>query len=508
MTTRRLTFQIQKCTEEEEAERWKKLVEGFKEKIALSRKTASVLPALQRMVLDVKTLGFPVTRIHGDRAGELRAKQVRKWILGRGILQSYTEGDAPASNGVAEAGVKFIKRRARILLDNAGVDKAHWPDAVRTAAQEQRSTKLGIPSSLAAPFGAKCYVKTKKYKVTAVDDLGPKWMLGRYMGTSADVSGGHVVLKANGQFLQTLNIRLGEEPPRLDDLSPPYFVDEDGLPVPVRRVRHKTKPVTFRTDTEPVGPAFPSSSTAPSPKEAVPGSDTEPVGPAFPSSSTAPSPAERLLIQVQSATVTLKPIRTMIDLVLLRGDLTNEKADTLIASGWSWDQHRGFDVDSVDTYDSLEFHMWSERENIPARPSFRKFVLGTVLNLHLGLRHAVFWPQYKIVFCTKAGPADQAHWGPSKMLETPATESYCVAIVPSCSIRRGHKRELCTETKKRRWKHTQLKTIVSHLYPTAPSDVAINENFALRPNHRCGKHMQLKIIVSQLYTQLLHQTWQ
>ena len=361
-------------SEQEEAERWKKLIEGFKEQIALdtiyfaipmvSRKTASVLPALQRMVLDVKMLGFPVTRIHGDRAGELRAKQVRRWILGRGILQSYTEGDAPASNGVAEAGVKFIKRRARILLDNAGVDKAHWPDAVRTAAQEQRSAKLGTPSLLAAPFGAKCYVKTKKYKVRAVDDLGPKWMLGRYMGTSADVSGGHVVLKANGQFLQTLNIRMGEEPPRLDDLSPPYFVDEDGLPVPVRRVRHKTKPVTFRTDTEPVGPTFPSSSTAPSPKEAVPGSDTEPVGPTFPSSSTAPSPAERLLIQVQSATVTLKPIRTMIDLVLLRGDLTTEKADTLIASEWSWDQHHGFDVDSVDAYDSLEFHMWSERENI------------------------------------------------------------------------------------------------------------------------------------------------
>ena len=47
----------------------------------MSRKTVSVLPALQRMVLDVKMLGFPVTRIHGDRAGELRAKQVF-WGMG------------------------------------------------------------------------------------------------------------------------------------------------------------------------------------------------------------------------------------------------------------------------------------------------------------------------------------------------------------------------------------------------------------------------------------------
>ena len=107
-----------------------------------SRKTSSVLPALQRKVLDVKALAFPVTRIHGDRAGELRGKQVRRWILQKGILQSTTEGDAPASNGVAEGGFKFIKRRARILLEAAKVDRAYWPMAVTTAALEQRSVKL------------------------------------------------------------------------------------------------------------------------------------------------------------------------------------------------------------------------------------------------------------------------------------------------------------------------------------------------------------------------------
>ena len=45
---------------------------------------------------------------------------MRKWILDKGILQSTTE-NAPASNGVAEAGAKFFKKRARILLDSAGL---------------------------------------------------------------------------------------------------------------------------------------------------------------------------------------------------------------------------------------------------------------------------------------------------------------------------------------------------------------------------------------------------
>ena len=171
-----------------------------------------------------------------------------------------------------------------------------------------------------------------------------------------------VILKANGQFLQTLNVRLGEEPSSMDEVTPPYFVDEDGLPVPVRRARTKAKPVTFGSGTG--GPVLPSSSTAPSPGGPDVRSESETGGPVLPSSSTAPSPGERLLKQVQSAVVSLKPIRTMIDLALLRADLTNEKADTLISSEWSWDQHHGFDVDSLDTYDSLEFHMWSERENI------------------------------------------------------------------------------------------------------------------------------------------------
>ena len=141
--------------------------------------------------------------------------------------------------------VKFIKRRARILLDGARVDRAYWPMAVSTAALEQRSAKLGTPPNLAAPVGAKCYVKTKKYKVMSVDDLKPKWTLGRYMGVSADVAGGHVILKGNRHFIQTLNVRKGEGPPRLDDVAPPYFVDKEGLPEPVKTVKGKTAPVVM-----------------------------------------------------------------------------------------------------------------------------------------------------------------------------------------------------------------------------------------------------------------------
>ena len=54
----------------------------------------------------------------------------------------------------------------------------------------------------------------------------------------------------------------------------------------------------------------------------------------------------------------------MIDLALLRANLTNDKAEMLIQSNWAWEEHYGFDVDDVDAYESLEFHLWSERENV------------------------------------------------------------------------------------------------------------------------------------------------
>ena len=203
----------------------------------------------------------------------------------------------------------------------------------------------------------------KKYQVTAVDDLGPKWMLGTYLGASSDLTGGHIILKANDQFLQTLNVQLGEEPPKIDESSPPYFVDGDGLSLPIRRIRQKTGLLSFRPEIEPGDPIFPSNSTAPSPGEATE-TKAEPGGPIFSSSSTAPSSGESLLHQVQSIVVSLEAIRAMIDLASLRASLANDKIETLIQLGWVWEEHYGFDVDNIEEYESLKFHLWSEKQNI------------------------------------------------------------------------------------------------------------------------------------------------
>ena len=228
---------------EKEREEWRKLKASFREPLMSetlyfcvpvnSKKAIHVLPALQQMVIDVRALGYPVVRVHSDRGGELRGNAVKRWVLNQGILRTTSTGSEPAENGAAEAGVRFLKRRARILLDAAGLTREHWPTAVQTAALQQRCEKLGIPSPTPVAYGAKVYVKTKKYKTGDVESMKPHWMQGKYLGPSTDVRGGHVILKSTGTFLTTTHVRVAREPPRLEDVAPPILVDcEDPPPLP------------------------------------------------------------------------------------------------------------------------------------------------------------------------------------------------------------------------------------------------------------------------------------
>ncbi|CAE7455790.1 GIP [Symbiodinium sp. CCMP2592] len=252
---------------EKENERWKELKATFKEPIATTtlyfavpvnnKKAATMLPAVQKIVLDVKALGYPITRLHSDRGGEFRGHLVRRWALAQGMWPTTTSGSESASNGVAEAGVRYLKRRARVLLDSSGVGRQHWPTAVQHAAAQQRCDQLGVLPALPVAYGTKVYVKTKKYKTGAVEDFGPHWTGGRYVGPSTDIRGGHVILKDMGTFVQTTHVRITREPPPLDTIAPTVVVEPEtseslapgmeepplpppDVPPPERRLRAKT----------------------------------------------------------------------------------------------------------------------------------------------------------------------------------------------------------------------------------------------------------------------------
>ena len=71
---------------------------------------------------------------------------------------SHSPDSDSAANGVAESWVRFLKRRARILLDSAGVKKEHWPTAVQYAAAQQLRGQLGVLFPMRVAYGTKVYV--------------------------------------------------------------------------------------------------------------------------------------------------------------------------------------------------------------------------------------------------------------------------------------------------------------------------------------------------------------
>ncbi|CAE7795583.1 GIP, partial [Symbiodinium sp. CCMP2456] len=67
-----------------------------------SRQGPQILAGLQEVVTECNRLGYPVKIAHTDRAKELMSKATMDWLQSKLIQPSFTQGDDPKSNGLAE----------------------------------------------------------------------------------------------------------------------------------------------------------------------------------------------------------------------------------------------------------------------------------------------------------------------------------------------------------------------------------------------------------------------
>ena len=86
-------------------------------------------------------------RMHGDRAPELTGPQVKAWAAEKGIAVTTTAGFEPNSNGRAEAGVGWLKTKARTMLARSILKTKEelWPMAVAHSAVCQRHNTISSP---------------------------------------------------------------------------------------------------------------------------------------------------------------------------------------------------------------------------------------------------------------------------------------------------------------------------------------------------------------------------
>ena len=195
------------------------------------RQARETMEAIQDVCVYLRANGFPVARLHSDRAKEFRTKALHRWCLERDIYQTFTEGYKPVQNGAAESNIKWLKARARLLVNQAGMDVKFRPNAMRQACALYNARQRQLPC-VPIVFGANVMVKVKK------QTLGPferRWQSGTFMGPAVDVREGHVIRLENGHWLRTTSVKQVEkEGPEIHE---EYEVE---LPVPERRLREIT----------------------------------------------------------------------------------------------------------------------------------------------------------------------------------------------------------------------------------------------------------------------------
>ena len=221
-----------------------------------SRLMPDVEAAVKQMYLQIRSEGLPVTRVHSDRARELRGGNLRAWLLHRDILPTTGEAQAPQTNGRAEAGVKRAKTRTKTLLRAAGLDTCCWPSAMAFAAFQQRECALGRARNVIA-FGSPVLVKNKVFGVGNKFDLDDRWQGGIYVGPSPELRQGHMVRFPSGRVVTSLHIRSNAVD--ADGLVPLESV-EASFPIPSRRITGK-RPLAAHEGRVPADP--PESSEVP-----------------------------------------------------------------------------------------------------------------------------------------------------------------------------------------------------------------------------------------------------
>ncbi|CAE7288644.1 GIP, partial [Symbiodinium sp. KB8] len=87
-----------------------------------TRTKAEALRVIQEFYIQLRSSGFPVNRLHMDRAREFQSAALEVWAASRDVEVTRTQGDDPLQNGAAERAVGYIKGESEENLQLAEVE--------------------------------------------------------------------------------------------------------------------------------------------------------------------------------------------------------------------------------------------------------------------------------------------------------------------------------------------------------------------------------------------------
>ena len=175
-----------------------------------SRSPKDILEAVALMMTRFQSLRVPIARIHTDRAREFCSQQFRRWVLSKGLQQSTTAGDEPATNGRCEQELGIVRGMARAALRACGGPANYWPLALRHASETRMRDQLrsmGVPCPPLLPLGLRAMAKQKRWhKTSSWESPNTRVQL---WGPCQDMSmgaGGYFAALEDGRFIRTTAI--------------------------------------------------------------------------------------------------------------------------------------------------------------------------------------------------------------------------------------------------------------------------------------------------------------
>ena len=193
-----------------------------------SRATKEILRVLDLIYVKYRSMGIPLFRFHTDRAKELVSSKVHTWMAAKGMKQTMSSGDDPAS--ALESEIGQIKRRMRLLLASTKSPSSLWPSALRYAGVERLRAQLqraGIPIPSMPPFQARVMAKVKRWHKQG--GLNSPFKEVRLLGPSPLIPTGWIVRDAQG-LVQHARVVLVPDPSSVQVEHELEIMDPSGIP--------------------------------------------------------------------------------------------------------------------------------------------------------------------------------------------------------------------------------------------------------------------------------------
>ena len=168
-----------------------------------SRKQQDVRLAAMRLYVKLVNAGFPVHRVHSDRARELVSAPLQSWFTEHGVALTTTIGEEPAANGRAEVGIQIVKSQVRRMMKAGSIPVKFWPAVARHASERiwrDSLDCLGVPQPALLACGTVVRARPRSW----VDRSNPwrdRMVEGKILSVAPNCAHGYAVLLPDESIL-------------------------------------------------------------------------------------------------------------------------------------------------------------------------------------------------------------------------------------------------------------------------------------------------------------------